>query len=267
MATTPPAEGIASEMSKIESPIIDVVPFHLVSFKDRKTTKLLKNAIDHQSVKSQNKFFDFAFHKPLLITKCKILTQDFLDGSTFEYKWIGVDGKLVEGSASAKDNIVFIFVNGIARSISFKPPRAYFTKPLISNVEIFGFEVEKSDEFLNFAETVGVLRDNYIKKINNESEIIAKSKAELVALQAQRGSLTQDISSLKNDISREQGKLKRTEVQKNEILVQIGNLQRDLGADGSRLNELKIDTEVLTGRKTDLNIEVSTKKAELSELH
>lgn len=261
-ATDPSAAKIATQAE----PQIEEVPFSLIANHERKTVRVLSNASDKQSLKSRNSYFFFEFTQPLFIADIWISVNDFVDGSVFEYRWEGIDGIYHEGNAASSGDEVAIEIYGVARSISFKPPRVYFTKPYIESVSIYGFELRKSGDFIKYAETISQLKAAAIGSIEKERLILEDEKTKVAALQAQRGSLKQDIDSFKTTASREQGKVKQLGSQRDELIAKLGELERAASDEESRLKEIKFEIARSASVRSGLSKSITSKKSMLSEL-
>jgi hypothetical protein len=188
------------------------------------------------------------------------------EGTTFDYYWIGADGLKHEGNQKTKGNEVEIEITGIASLVAFKPPKAYIIKPHIERVTIYGFELEKAGEFVQYAEQIESLRDKATKAIVNEQGKLEKFRHEVNALQAQRGTIQQDISTLKSSLARESTKVKRLESQRAELIAQTGEMERSLSSERSLLDGVKTELARTTKIRSELASRIVSKKHGLSEL-
>lgn len=265
-SNTPSSDLAASKIISLSGPEIVQVPVRLIANHERKTTKLLSNSADQQALQSRNSYFVFSFQEPIFILTIEISLADFVDGSNFEYKWEGADGVLHEGNTYSKSNEIKIPIQGIAKSISFKPPRSYFTKPYINSVDIYGFELSKAGEFISFADRVSKIKEQAISEIAQERLALDDEKKIVAALQAQRGSLNQDITSSKASVAREQGKLKRIESQRDEFIAKNGELERAISDEENRLQDLKSEINRSASLRSSLSNSIIKKKKRLSDL-
>lgn len=267
MASTPQSnDSEIAQISALPTPVIEDVPFNLIAAHERKTTRLLKNAHDHQAIKSRNSYFPFSFEVPIFLYSIRITVQDFVEGSKFEYTWEGIDGRRHEGDAVSKSDEVYITIRGIAKSIAFKPPRAYFTSPHIKSVNIYGFEITQAGDFLQFSDEVDQLKELAIQKINSERVILDEERAKVNALQAQRGSLSQDIAALKSTVSREQGKLKRVETQRDEAAIKNSDIVRAISDESNRLESIKEEIVRTSSIRSQLAQKIIIKTTDLRDL-
>jgi hypothetical protein len=260
------ADPLLARLSDHTEPRIEEVPFRLIANHERKTVRVLSNAAEKQALKSRNSFFYFEFNQPLFIADIVVSLDDFVDGSAFEYRWEGVDGVFHDGNAVSFESKLNIRVYGIAKSIAFKPPRVYFGRPHIEEVSIFGFELTKSGEFVKFAEKISDLKSSAINKIEKERLALENEKTKVAALQAQRGSLNQDISAFKSTVSREQGKIKQLSSQRDELIAKVGELERAVSDEENRLKETKDAINRLISFRSIISKNISVKKATLSDL-
>jgi len=267
MASTPQSQDTqVAQISALSAPTIDEVQFNLIASHERKTTKLLNNAPDQQSIKSRNSFFPFSFESPLFIYSIRITVRDFIDGSKFDYIWEGVDGRRHEGDAISNSNEVYINIRGVAKSIAFKPPRAYFVSPYIDSVDIYGFEIAQAGEFIEFSDKIQELQDSAIRKINLEVAKLDEERGKVNALQAQRGSLNQDIAALKSAVSREQGKLKRVDAQRDEVTIKSGEIAKLISNESYRLQGIKSEIARTSSIRSRLAKNIIEKSADLRNL-
>lgn len=267
MASAPEkADPFLDQISSQSDPKIEEVPFSLVANHERKTARLLSNSAEQQSLKSRNSFFYFRFNEPIFVRNVEVSLGDFIDGSKFFYRWEGVDGAIHEGTVQSTGDELKISIYGIAKSIAFKPPRAYFTKPDIHSVTIFGFELVRSGDFVRYAEKISGIKTDALNRIEKELEILDVEKKKTALLQTQRGSLNQDISALKSTVSREQGKVKRIESQRDELIAKVGELERAASDEESRLQKAKEDVGKASAVRSNLSKYIAERKNKLSEL-
>ncbi|RVT92759.1 hypothetical protein [Sphingomonas crocodyli] len=266
MATTQPPSKGTQAISDLPMPPVEEVPFRLISRPERKTAKLLQNAVDQQAVKSQNKFFHFKFEESLFIFDIYIIVEGFIESSEFEYFWDGVDGVRHEGKASVKDQSLNIPVYGVASLVAFKPPKAYFTTPHIKSVGIYGFELKMAGDFVRYIERVEEIKDNAIASIDKQKADLEEKRKSVAALEAQRGALTQDITLFKSAVSREQVKVKSLESQRTELIAKSGEIERAISDSESRVEEMKSYITRSTKIRSDLAMSITKKEKVLSEL-
>lgn len=267
MASAPEKDDLLlDQMSSQVDPKIEEVPFSLVANHERKTARLLSNSADQQSLKSRNSFFHFRFNEPIFVRGIEISLRDFIENSTFSYRWEGADGAIHEGTAQSSGDELKISIYGIAKSIAFKPPRAYFTKPDIQSVTIFGFELVRSGDFIRYAENISDIKNQAIIKIEKELELLEAEKKKTALLEAQRGSLIQDIDAFKSTVSREQGKVKRIESQRDELIAKVGELERAASDEESRLQKAKEEVRKASAVRSSLSKYIAERKNKLSEL-
>lgn len=266
MASQPPADPLTAGIDPLSPPVIEEVPFSLFALHDRKSTNLINSSPNKLNLKSQNRFFDFYFQELLFVNIVTIATIDFVDNSRFDFYWVDQNGDKKEGSTYTKDNFIALEINGIAQSVGFKPPRAYFTKPYIQSVSVYGFQLSQVGDFIKFSDTLEAEKTKAISKIAKEASDLEAKKIEVSGLQAQRGTLQQDITALKNTVSRENGKLKRIEVQRNELISQTGELERSLLVSNTSLEIARTQTSKLVKTRSNLSNSVQQKSAKLTEL-
>lgn len=266
MATTPTSRTPAEKIAAISKPEVEEIPFEFISRPERKITKLVNKGEPAQAIKSQSKFFDFEFKEPLCITSLTIEVSEFNDGSVFEYKWVGADGIEHHGTQSHKDGTVYIPINGVAKSISFKPPRLYFTKPYVNKVRVFGFALKDAENFITYAQSVENVGKREIKIIDDETAKLEKFKIEVAALQATRGILQQDIEKFQSQYGREQNKLKKVDIDLKEAIAKLAETERGLAADLNKLRESRLEIGTLTEKKSELSTEIDKREGRLSEL-
>ena len=142
----------------------------------------------------------------------------------------------------------------------------YFAKPFINAVELVGFEISQAGDFIEFADTIELIRDSAVLKINKERVSLEDERGKVNALQAQRGSLNQDIEALKSAVSREQGKLKRVEIQRDEVTVRHAEVVRAISNEEARLVGIKAEISRSSSTRSRLAKSVSEKTAKLREL-
>jgi hypothetical protein len=150
----------------------------------------------------------------------------------------------------------------VTKAAGPQPPKAYFTRPYINSVELIGFEISQAGDFIEFATNVSELQESASAKIIRDRTALDEERGKVNALQAQRGSLQQDIDALKSATSREQGKLKRVETQRDEAISRNAELARSIADEEARLGGIKgnISRSLITRSRLAQNIGEKTEK-------
>lgn len=267
MASSASDNDIATQLEAIVPPVFSQVPFFLVSQHDRKTTNVLSNSPNPDSVKSRNREFEFYFVEPVFVHNVKIFLSGIYDGADFEWKWVGFDSREFSGVSSSTDNVVTIPARGLASGFSFKPPKTILSSPDILKVEIHGFDVRQAGEFVSFASQIDDIKNQALREIEEKTATLDKKNALVTALQATRGSIQQDINSLKSSVSREQNKNKKLEEERGNLNQQISDLKQSYSQTHSDLISAKSELEKSSIIRSQLAKNINDKKQKLMELN
>lgn len=245
--------------------IVKEIPFELVRHHERKTTKLLTSSNSTKPIAGRHKAIEFAFTDALFVHQIIINTTGYV-ANDFDVEWTNVDGSISQSRAKKNGDSYSLEVNRLVSAIRFTPARTYFSDPLVNSVQIFGFHSSEIPSLIDYARDVTALADELVEELESENADIAKRRSELEALQATRGSLSQDIAKFKSQSSTEQSKIKRLGIQQTELITKNGELERSISDLESRLESNKQDVSRYSQTRNSLVKSIENKKKTLAAL-
>lgn len=258
-----PAE---SKIESISTPIVNQVPFSLVEKHANKTTKLLANSNRTAPVEGQRRWYQYEFKVPFFITKVKISHNNYQNYHQFQMKAKTVKGTEIEEKSKPDGNVTTFIINEICNSISFRPPKTYFSNRAITSVEIYGFQSYEIEKFFQFANSIESIKVDALADINDKQAkyqaiIERAAKAETEVSNARK-----ELSELKSQADRQRSSIKRLESQRDDLTVKVEAQNARLDTNRSDLETLRSDIESTTKNRNLLNTEVAEKTNELANL-
>ncbi|MEQ8430530.1 MAG: hypothetical protein RLN94_08405 [Roseovarius sp.] len=113
------------------------LPFGLLNRRTNKTTKLLANSGETQPMDGANRWFEYEFSEPVFLCEVEITMENYASYDTFVIRWVSPQGgENIQEISRSSDTVCRATINQMVRSISFKPPKKWFTNTRINSVSL-----------------------------------------------------------------------------------------------------------------------------------
>jgi hypothetical protein len=246
------------------SPLPDL-PFDLVLRPERKSTRLLQNSGSTEALGGRHKRFEYDFAESIFAIKIVIDTTGYT-GNGFEVGWCCVDGTEKTGNVVRDGNQFVCDILDHVKSVFFTPPKTILSDPLLNYVRLHGFKSSDVRAYLDYALRVEKIAQDAISEIEVALAGANAKIAQAEALQAQRGTLSQDIAKFKTQSTSEQSRLKRLSTEYNELIAKKGEIDRSISDESSRLDDLKNIVSKYSSTRNELSKNILSKRESLSKL-
>ena len=259
-------ETHVSEIESLVPPSFNEIPFILLERQNNRTTKLVANSGQTAPIEGKNIKFKYEFKEEVFLSHIMINVDGYNEFDRFQIETVDVLGKKAKIDASPKEGVINADIDRLCKNVSFEPPRAWFRKPILQSVELFGFQQSETGDFIRFAYNLDDLKEEAVKEIRD-----AQGEAQKIidsASQAQESldSLNSQISDAKSALSATQADGKNATNQLNEIIAKTGASVKQLEATEERLSNLQSDIKVETQKKEQLQADIVSSETRLREL-
>lgn len=239
--------------------------FDLVLRPERKVTRLLQNSGSTEPLSGKHKRFEYDFSESIFAINVVIDTAGYA-GNAFVVGWRCSDGTEKIGNVVREGNQFVCEILDHVTSVFFTPPKAFFSDPTLNHVQLHGFKTCDIRAYLDYALNVEKIAQDALSEIDIALAGANAKIAQVEALQALRGSLSQDIAKFKTQSTSEQGKLKRITTEYNELIAKKGEIDRSISDEYSRLINIKSEISKYSATRTELAKRIIIKRENLSQL-
>lgn len=255
-----------SEIESVSTPVVNQVPFSLVEKHANKTTKLLANSDRTEPVEGQRRWYQYEFKVPIFITKVRVSHNNYQNYHQFQIKAKTVKGTEIEEKSKPDGNVTTFVINELCTSISFRPPKTYFSNRAITSVEIYGFQDHEIEKFFQFANSIESIKADALSDIADKEARYQETIDRAEKAETEISNARKELSELKSQADRQRSSIKRLESQRDDLTVKVEAQTARLDSNRSDLDTLRSDIESTTKNRNLLNTEVAEKTIELANL-
>lgn len=253
-----PASNAKQQIEQIDVPEIEELPFSYIDKPSNKASQLLANSVNHSSTDGQSRWYEYAFREPVFIHSAVVFHTNYSDNSEFKFEFIDQGGLETNQIARSKSNSTTVMVNKFIKVIRFKPPKEYFfVDNVLNSVSIFGFDLEKAGDFINYARRIDELRDSALVAIADRESVYTKKIAEAELAVTKVADATKELQSLKGQSQRQRTSIQNLERVRDELNLKITSLRENVSDNERKLQILKIQIRDQTSAKEALKGEVT----------
>ena len=252
---------------EFQLPEINALPFTLLNRRTNKTTKLVANSGETESMNGTNRWYDYEFSEHVFLSEIIVSMEDYRAYDTFEVKWRPAQGGEITVDVSREnDNTYRTSINQLVKSVSFKPPKKMFVKAKLNAVSLVGFQMSELDEFLRVVSRLDRLKSDIVSDCELAVARAQKASSSMEELRTERNLLTEEIrldQKTVTDLNNEIGKL--TE-QRNGILADLKERENSVTALREQEANVKEQISARNADRSALASDVAEKKRELRAL-
>ena len=256
----------ADAISSLEDTPMQEIPFELLD-KQTRTTRLLSTSGDVQQIEGRNRWYEFKFKEPVLITTMTIETHGYLPTSEFEIDWL--DDREKPRSATAKpqgDGLVQIEINRLCYGVAFKPPSMMFVPTKIGVVRVEGLlrgSIDSALETLTHLDEAKAAALAVIQKATARAEqrIENARQADL-----ERGNAQRDVTNLKQQASRLKKSVDDLSLKRNELITANAEAERTLIDSNERRGRIEAEILQASSKLTGLKSDIQNSETQLASL-
>ena len=235
------------------------LPFELLNRRTNKTTKLVANSGATEPMDGANRWFDYEFSEPVFLCEILISIENYNSYDTFDVKWEMAQGGEIHQEISRESEKTYrCSVNQLIRSISFRPPKKWWTSAKLNAVSLIGFKSSELEEFVRLVTRL----DRFKSDIVTDSERAIKSAEEanikLDSLRQERDELNSEIGEAKGTVTELNNQIGRLTEERNGLVV-------DLKKREETALSLDEQAEVIKERIAERNAERSALATEIAE--
>lgn len=210
------------QLREVEISTIPSLPFDLLNRRSNKTTLLVANSGSETSMNGANRWFEYEFSEPVFLTEIVVTMENYKSYDAFDFKWELAQGGEASQEISRSSETTFrASIDQLVKSVSFKPPRKWFTDAKLNKVTLTGFKVEKLDEFVRLVSRL----DRFKADIEADSERALreaeKANAELEELRQERAELGTSMSDAQKEVTDLNNEIGRLTEQRNSLVIGI----------------------------------------------
>lgn len=241
-------------------------PFSLFEKAGNKTTKLLATSGEAKPVDSRHRWFEYEFKTPVFVSFIRVWSEKLAAYHTIEFKIVDADGKERKLSATPKEGQTTVQISEFAKSIAFRPPSVFFSRPKINRVHLWGFRKNDVRAFLDSVSNIQKIKSDAIAEIQEERGALEERAAIISGKERELANVEDDIaekSSQRTEIASDVDELVR---EKSSLETQVSNISGNLEAAEEQLDKRKRELSTTTQKREDIKLEISRAESELKKL-
>ncbi|MTJ05849.1 MAG: hypothetical protein FH759_14325 [Sediminimonas qiaohouensis] len=225
------------------------LPFELLNRRNNKTTKLIANSGETESMNGVNRWFDYEFSEPVFLCEVIISMENYRTFDTFEVKWELAQGGEVSQDISRESDTVFrANINELVRSVSFKPPKKWFTDTKLNSVSLTGFQKEELEEVVRLVARLDRFKADIIADSERAITSAENANVKLEALRQEQSELNSKIAESEKNVTDLNNQIGRLTEERNGLLADVKEREESIAALAGREAEAN---EYITERKTE----------------
>lgn len=242
------------------------LPFNLFDKQENRTTKLIANSGDVQSISGRRRWFEFSFKESALISRVVINVDGYSDNKEFEIQWKDDEGRSHLESAKPVGNVIHIAVNDLCRSISFRPPYVFASKANIQSIVVEGVERRNISTYLDTIADIERYKNKVVATVNRLSSTADVKLAKAGEADRRLAESEKEISKLKGEIVKTKKNIDDLTRTRSELILNNNASEAAAQEIAARIESAKSAESALQNNVNILKKDIADKSAELKEL-
>jgi cell division protein FtsB len=223
-----------------EAPDVGEIPFSLVKRHDKKSVQLLTNSgKSDRAIAGRRVWHKFEFKEDVFAELISIKVSDYNEYASFDFYYVDYKGNRVEKTFRPTEGRVSIKTNTIVSELGFRPPRRPFFSPKILSVSLYGFQLNDSYKYGEFADQLERIRSEIAQELDDRSKQLDKREAVLEALEGRRDDLKSEISELQSEKGGVESELQTLREQRNVTSARIETQGQSVRQNEQKLEDAK----------------------------
>jgi uncharacterized phage infection (PIP) family protein YhgE len=236
------------------------LPFDLLNRRNNKATKLVATSGATTPMDGANRWFDYGFSEPVFLSEIVVSMENYSSLDTFEMKWeLAQGGTNHRDISRGSDTAYRASVNQLVKSISFKPPRKWFTNPKLNSVSLVGFQTKELDEFVRLVTRLERFKADIVEDSERAIRSAQEANNKLDALRQERDQLNGQITEAKGTVTDLNNQIGRLTEERNGLVADVKKREETV----TTLGEQEVTVKE---RITERNAERSALAAEIAEM-
>lgn len=256
-----------SQLQGTEVTAVTALPFELLNRRNNKSTKLLANSGDTAPMNGAHRWFDYEFSEPVFLCELEIFMENYNAYDTFDIKYkLAQGGEVTQDTSRESDTVYRTSINQLVRSVSFKPPKKWFTNTKINSVSLTGFKPEELEDFIRL---VGRL-DKFKAEIIADSERALRNAEEAnhktEQLRRERDELLSTIGELKGSVTELNNQIGRLTEERNGLVADVKTREESVASLEEQEVTIKERINARNAERSAMATEIGEMKQELRSL-
>ena len=257
---------LKSSMDEIDGEHIAELPFSLFERPGNKTTQLLASSVQTNSVDGRNRWFEYKFRDPCLVTRVLVKTTGYSDYHEFEFAWRDEVGKEQRAHGHPQTGAFEFVVNDICTKVAFKPPSTWLSNPKVVSVSVEGVSRENISAALDALSDIQTTKDDMIAVAEKAIARADTKIQESVKLAAERSAAIKDNAVLKTQQTRIKNNISDLTGIRDELIAKNAAAQSSFDNTSQNLKKGNFEIDRANERLTELKSEIQKSDAQLKDL-
>lgn len=223
------AQSLLVQIESVGLKDVRELPFSLLGRPGNKSTRLVANSGDTSSMDGAHRWFDYEFSEPVFLCEVLISMEKYSSHHNFEFKWESYEGENWHKDIYRENETTYrLKVNQLIKSVSFKPPKTFFTNPKINSVSLKGLMSDEIGDFLNIASHLDMLKREIVADSVAAIFKADEARAHTASLKEERDRVADSLVGAKSELSVTNGEIGRLTGERNSLIADVSARQINL---------------------------------------
>ncbi|MFX0543838.1 hypothetical protein ACEWPM_019375 [Roseovarius sp. S4756] len=240
------------------------LPFELLNRRTNKTTKLAANSGAKEPMDGANRWFDYEFSEPVFLCEIVIVMENYTSYDTFEVKWeMAQGGEIRQEISRDSDTTYRCNVNQLIRSVSFRPPKKWWTAAKLNSVSLIGFQSGELEEFVRLVTRLDRFKSDIVKDSERAIKSAEEANAKLDTLRQERDELNGKITEAKGTVTDLNNQIGRLTEERNGLVADVKKREETAVTLEEQAEAIKEHIAERNAERSGLATEIAEQKQEL----
>jgi len=243
------------------------LPFELLNRRNNKTTKLVANSGAAEPMDGANRWFEYEFSEPVFLCEIVIAMESYGSYDVFNVKWEMAQGGEIRQEVSRDSDTTYrCNVNQLIRSISFRPPKKWWTAARVNSVSLIGFQSGELEEFVRLVARLDKFKSDIVTDSERAVKGAEEASTKFESLRQDRDELSLEISEAKGTVTELNNQIGRLTEERNGLVADVKKREETVAAQEEQAEVIKERIAERNAERSGLAAEITQQKQELRSL-
>lgn len=261
------AQEKLTDLHSVQPLSVGNLPFDLINRRSNKTTKLVANSGVETSMNGANRWFDYEFSEPVFLCEIIVSTENYTSYDSFDFKWeMAQGGEAYQEAARASETTYRASINQLVTSVSFKPPKKWFTDAKLNQVKLIGFTVAELDELVTHVARLDRYKNDIIAASQQAMTRAEEANNRIDSLQQEADELQLELGDAKKAVTDLNNEIGRLTEQRNGLVSDIDTRKKAVSELFAQEEIIKERLAARSSERMGLATEITEQRQELRSL-
>lgn len=243
------------------------LPFEILNRRTNKSTKLVANSGVTVPMDGVHRWFDYEFTESVFLCEIVVLMENYKNHDTFEMKWEMAQGGEIRQEVSRDSDTTYrCKINQLVKSVSFRPPKKWWTNAKLNSVALIGFQSGELEEFIRLVNRLDGFKTDIIADSQRAIQSAEKANTQLDSLREERDGLNSEIDESKGTVTEINNQIGRLTEERNGLVADVKKREESVSTLDQQEEGIKERIAERNAERSGLATEITEMKQELRSL-